>query len=229
VWLGASTLPLPQPWRLLGMDPDRLGGATPQAQACQALPPRTHHSSRRRGLAPRSVLPHMLAVRSLPSPPPARRPLNRILVAQRISRPQMLVSLAVVPLHTAATYGLVHGAKLGYVGAALAVGAWGSSTARQGQRRHARCSRGLWPPLGPAVAVAAKRQHRPWPRSRPRLASCRPPPARPTCAPRPAPLAACQVGVSNGLTSALLAAYIAAAGLAPRVFGGGWARVFEVT
>ncbi|KAG2423423.1 hypothetical protein HXX76_015294 [Chlamydomonas incerta] len=51
------------------------------------------------------------------------RPLNRILVAQRISKPQMVISLAIVPLHLLTTYTLIFPLKLGYVGAALAVGA----------------------------------------------------------------------------------------------------------
>ncbi|KAG2492272.1 hypothetical protein HYH03_009512 [Edaphochlamys debaryana] len=49
------------------------------------------------------------------------RPLNRILVAQRISKPQMVVSLLVVPLHVATTYGLIR--VFGFTGAALAVAA----------------------------------------------------------------------------------------------------------
>ncbi|GIL46250.1 hypothetical protein Vafri_3278 [Volvox africanus] len=51
------------------------------------------------------------------------RPLNRILVAQRITKPQMVISLLIVPLHIANTYLLVFPAGLGYVGAALAMGA----------------------------------------------------------------------------------------------------------
>ncbi|GLC34146.1 hypothetical protein PLESTB_000842400 [Pleodorina starrii] len=51
------------------------------------------------------------------------RPLNRILVAQRITKPQMVISLLIVPLHVATTYLLVFTAGWGYVGAALAVGA----------------------------------------------------------------------------------------------------------
>ncbi|PNH12640.1 Multidrug and toxin extrusion protein 1 [Tetrabaena socialis] len=83
------------------------------------------------------------------------RPLNRVLVAQRITRPQMVISLAIVPMHVATTYALIHPARLGYVGAALAV------------------------------------------------------------------------GVSNALIAALTSAYIYWAGLAPRVFGGEWARVLQ--
>eukprot|EP00198_Chlamydomonas_reinhardtii_P003377 XP_001692713.1 integral membrane protein [Chlamydomonas reinhardtii] len=55
------------------------------------------------------------------------RPLNRILVAQRISKPQMVISLAIVPLHLLTTYTLIFPLKLGYVGAALA--GWGSMAA----------------------------------------------------------------------------------------------------
>ncbi|EFJ52692.1 hypothetical protein VOLCADRAFT_115641 [Volvox carteri f. nagariensis] len=51
------------------------------------------------------------------------RPLNRILVAQRITKPQMVISLIIVPLHVATTYLLMFPAGLGYIGAALAVGA----------------------------------------------------------------------------------------------------------
>lgn len=67
-----------------------------------------------------------------------RRPLNRILVAQRISKPQMVISLAIVPLHLLTTYTLIFPLKLGYVGAALAVsGRWSVRAGcrhRQGRR-----------------------------------------------------------------------------------------------
>lgn len=53
----------------------------------------------------------------------AARPLNRILVAQRITRPQMAISLVIIPLHIATTWALIFPAGWGYVGAALAVGA----------------------------------------------------------------------------------------------------------
>ncbi|GFR42578.1 hypothetical protein Agub_g3505, partial [Astrephomene gubernaculifera] len=85
----------------------------------------------------------------------AARPLNRILVAQRITRPQMVISLLIVPLHVATTYLFIHTVGLGYVGAALAVGA------------------------------------------------------------------------TNGYNVLLTSAYICWAGLAPRVFGGEWSRVFK--
>ncbi|GFH20513.1 multidrug and toxin extrusion protein 1, partial [Haematococcus lacustris] len=39
------------------------------------------------------------------------RSLNRILVAQRIARPQMGVALMVVPLHVATNYLLIHKLK----------------------------------------------------------------------------------------------------------------------
>lgn len=51
------------------------------------------------------------------------RPLNRILVAQRITRPQMYVSLTIIPLHVATTYTLVHSLNMGYLGIAAAAAA----------------------------------------------------------------------------------------------------------
>lgn len=46
--------------------------------------------------------------------------MNRILLAQRITLPQMFVSVAVVALHLAANYLLIHRLGWGYLGAAWA-------------------------------------------------------------------------------------------------------------
>ena len=48
------------------------------------------------------------------------RPLNRILVAQRVTQPQMAVGLLVALQHVAACYLLIHRAGWGYLGAAAA-------------------------------------------------------------------------------------------------------------
>ena len=51
-----------------------------------------------------------------------RRPLNRILIAQRIAAPQMVISMVVALMHVAANYLLIHTAGLGFYGAAYAIG-----------------------------------------------------------------------------------------------------------
>ncbi|GFR43909.1 hypothetical protein Agub_g5043 [Astrephomene gubernaculifera] len=48
------------------------------------------------------------------------RPLNSVLVAQRITSPQMTVQMIVLPLHVVTNYVLIHVARLGYLGAAVA-------------------------------------------------------------------------------------------------------------
>ncbi|KAG2439264.1 hypothetical protein HXX76_004625 [Chlamydomonas incerta] len=48
------------------------------------------------------------------------RPLNSVLVAQRITRPQMTIQMVALPLHVANNYVLVHVLGLGYLGAAWA-------------------------------------------------------------------------------------------------------------
>lgn len=54
---------------------------------------------------------------------PRRSPLNRILVAQRITQPQMAVSLLVAAQHVAVCHLLIHRLGLGFLGAAFA-SAW---------------------------------------------------------------------------------------------------------
>lgn len=54
------------------------------------------------------------------------RPMNRILLAQRITLPQMFVSVAVVALHLAANHLLIHRLGWGYLGAA-----WATSLVRR--------------------------------------------------------------------------------------------------
>jgi MATE family multidrug resistance protein len=51
-----------------------------------------------------------------------RRPLNRILIAQRIAAPQMFISIVVAALHVMFNYLLIHVAGLGFLGAAYAIG-----------------------------------------------------------------------------------------------------------
>lgn len=48
------------------------------------------------------------------------RPTNSVLVAQRITAPQMSVTLVVFPLHVATNYLLIHRLGMGYLGAAVA-------------------------------------------------------------------------------------------------------------
>ncbi len=55
----------------------------------------------------------------LPAPLPTR-PLNRILVAQRITQPQMVTGLVVAAQHVAACYLFIHRWGYGYLGAAMA-------------------------------------------------------------------------------------------------------------
>ena len=50
------------------------------------------------------------------------RPLNRILIAQRIAAPQMVISMVVALAHVAANHLLIHTAGLGFYGAAYAIG-----------------------------------------------------------------------------------------------------------
>lgn len=50
-----------------------------------------------------------------------RRPLNRILIAQRIAAPQMVVSVAVAGLHVLANIFFIHTLGLGFLGAAYAI------------------------------------------------------------------------------------------------------------
>ena len=52
----------------------------------------------------------------------AFRPLNRILIAQRVASPQMIVSIAVAALHVGVNYLLVNTLGLGFLGAAWAIG-----------------------------------------------------------------------------------------------------------
>ena len=52
----------------------------------------------------------------------ACRPLNRILIAQRVALPQMFVSIAVAALHFGVNHLLVNTLGLGFLGAAWAIG-----------------------------------------------------------------------------------------------------------
>ena len=52
----------------------------------------------------------------------AFRPLNRILIAQRVASPQMFVSLVVAALHVGVNHLLVNTLGLGFLGAAWAIG-----------------------------------------------------------------------------------------------------------
>ena len=62
-------------------------------------------------------LPH---VPCLAAPAGCRSPLNRILVAQRMTQPQMAVGLVVAVQHVAACWLCVHRLGMGYLGAAVA-------------------------------------------------------------------------------------------------------------
>ena len=68
------------------------------------------------GMHSATVRPLLPAPWSLPS----CRPLNRILVAQRITQPQMAVGLVVAVQHVGACYLLIHKLGLSYLGAAAA-------------------------------------------------------------------------------------------------------------
>ena len=50
------------------------------------------------------------------------RPLNRILIAQRVASPQMFVSIGVAALHVGVNHLLVNTLELGFLGAAWAIG-----------------------------------------------------------------------------------------------------------
>ena len=52
----------------------------------------------------------------------ASRPLNRILIAQRVATPQMFVSIGVAALHVGVNHLLVNSLGLGFLGAAWAIG-----------------------------------------------------------------------------------------------------------
>ena len=52
----------------------------------------------------------------------AVRPLNRILIAQRVASPQMFVSIGVAALHVGVNHLLVNTLGLGFLGAAWAIG-----------------------------------------------------------------------------------------------------------
>ena len=52
----------------------------------------------------------------------ASRPLNRILIAQRVAAPQMFVSIGVAALHVGVNHLLVNTLGLGFLGAAWAIG-----------------------------------------------------------------------------------------------------------
>jgi MATE family multidrug resistance protein len=49
------------------------------------------------------------------------RPLNRILIAQRIAAPQMVISLIVAALHVLANTFFIHTLGMGFLGAAYAI------------------------------------------------------------------------------------------------------------
>jgi len=74
------------------------------------------------------------------------RPINRILLAQRITLPQMWVSVAVLTLHVGANWLLIHRLGWGYLGAA-----WATALVRRPRAmgapplRGARCGKeGAW-------------------------------------------------------------------------------------
>lgn len=50
-----------------------------------------------------------------------RRPLNRVLIAQRIAAPQMVISIIVAGLHVFANILFIHTLGLGFLGAAYAI------------------------------------------------------------------------------------------------------------